>query len=548
MKRFYFLILISSFVLGAGAQDLRNSDKKAMKRMKATIEYLASDKLEGRRTGSEGEKLAANYIIDLFTTYNIQPKGSTAGSYLQPFEVDEGREVKPTTAFYIDEVSLIQGKDFFPLSISANTGPSGISTNLSFQEPGKAWMLDLKDTLLGAKINPHFDIFDYVNKKAAEAEKAGATAVIFYNTGNNSDELSFLPKDKSQLLGIPVVYLKDKQIGDKVNIGSGSQLVKLIIETGDKKTTGNNVVGFIDNKAATTIVIGAHYDHLGYGRDHNSLYVGKDQMIHNGADDNASGVSGLLELARYLKKSPLRSHNYLFVAFSGEELGLYGSKYFVKNAPVDVTTIDFMINMDMIGRLNPETKGLTVGGVGTSPFWKNALKQDNEYFKVKYDSSGIGPSDHTSFYLMDIPVLFFFTGTHSDYHKPTDDAEKINIEGAYRVVKYIQNIMIQANYEPKIAFTKTRDVEQTRTTFKVSLGVMPDYTFSGQGVLVDGVSEGKAASKAGIQKGDVLIQLGDFKFTDVQTYMGALNKFDKGDTTTVKFMRGGQEMEATVTF
>lgn len=544
-----FIILIALLSLQAQAQkDLRKSDQKGIKRMKSNIEYLASDKLEGRLTGSEGERLAYNFIIDRFRDYGVEPKGTEAGSYLQPFIVDEGKEVKPSTAFYIDEVQLQQGKDFFPLAFSANTEENGLMTNLSFNEAGKAWMIDLKDTLRGAVHNPHFDIFDYALNTAKNAASAGATAVVYYNSGTDKHDLKYLQHDKTPAVSIPVLFLTDRMINDKINIGSGNQLVKLVVQTGEKRSTGHNVVGFINNNAKSTIVIGAHYDHLGYGKGHNSLYAGKEAMVHNGADDNASGVAGMLELARHLKRSALRSNNYLFVAFSGEELGLYGSKYFVKNAPVNLTTINYMINMDMIGRLDTATKGLTVGGFGTSPFWATALKQDAPYFNVKYDSSGIGPSDHTSFYLQDIPVLFFFTGVHGDYHKPSDDADKINAEGAYRIVKYIQQIIINSNYEPKIAFTKTRDKEQTRSTFKVSLGIMPDYTFTGDGVLADGISEGKAASKAGLQKGDVLYQLGDFKFNDVQTYMNALNKFDKGDTTTVKFRRGNEEMQATVTF
>jgi aminopeptidase YwaD len=204
--------------------------------------------------------------------------------------------------------------------------------------------------------------------------------------------------------------------------------------------------------------------------------------------------------------------------------------------------------MDMVGRLNDSTHGLTIGGYGTSPTWGQIIKKENAFFKLNLDSSGSGPSDHTSFYKKDIPVLFFFTGSHKDYHKPSDDADKINYNGELQVIKYIQNIIAQTDKLDKLTFTKTREVSMGKSSFKVSLGVMPDYTFSGNGVLVDGVSENRPAQKAGIKVGDVLIQLGEHKFSDVQSYMGALNKFNKGETTNVKVMRGKDEIVLPITF
>ncbi|RYG53191.1 MAG: M20/M25/M40 family metallo-hydrolase, partial [Chitinophagaceae bacterium] len=313
------------------------------------------------------------------------------------------------------------------------------------------------------------------------------------------------------------------------------------------KTEGKVRKDFINNNAQNTIVLGAHYDHLGYGEDHNSLYTGKEPKIHNGADDNASGTAALIEIGALLKKSGNKNNNYLLVAFSGEELGLYGSKYFVEHLN-DRAKINYMINMDMLGRLNDSTRGLTIGGFGTSPAWSSIITTNDPYFKIKIDSAGSGPSDHTSFYRKDIPVLFFFTGTHSDYHKPSDDADKINYTGQLQVVKYIYNVIGQTQNAGKLTFTKTREPNMGKSSFKVSLGIMPDYTFSGNGVLVDGVTEGRAAEKAGIKAGDVITQLGEHKVTDVMTYMEALNKFNKGESTSVKIVRGKEEMLLQVTF
>lgn len=545
MKRFFLALVLLPYLLFA--QNLSKQDKKAARRIQADVTFLASDRLEGRRTGTEGEALAYEFLSSRFRTLGLEAKGSENGSYLQPFNVFEGKEIKPSTVFNIDEVQLIAGKDFFPLAFSSNTS-APINVRITKSEAGQAWLIDLKDTLKGAQTNPHFDVHIYMQSKAAEAAKAGAAAVIFFNSSSIKDDIKFNPKEKATALSIPVVFVNDKDLAAKTEVESGKQLIRLHIETGDKYSTGHNVVAYMNNNAKNTIVIGAHYDHLGYGQDRNSLYAGADKQIHNGADDNASGVAAMLELARWLKKSSLRTNNYLFIAFSGEELGLYGSKYFVQNSTIELKNINYMINLDMVGRLNPETKGLTIGGFGTSPYWQQTLSTKDDYFSIKYDTSGAGPSDHTSFYRADIPVLFFFTGTHGDYHKPSDDAFKINLEGEVRIVNYIKQILVGTNYETKLAFTKTKEKEMGKSSFKVSLGIMPDYTFSGDGVLVDGVSEGKAAQRAGIQKGDVIFQLGSFAFNDVQSYMNALNKFEKGDSTKVKLRRGNQTLELAITF
>jgi len=197
-----------------------------------------------------------------------------------------------------------------------------------------------------------------------------------------------------------------------------------------KEQAANNVVGYLNNKAVFTIVIGAHYDHLGLGYDHNSKDANPEGKIHNGADDNASGTAGVIELANYFSNNKkTEPFNILFVCFSGEELGLLGSKKYCDNPDVDLNTVNYMINMDMIGRLNDSTKKVLIYGVGTSPVWVPLIDSLKSEFKIIKDSSGIGPSDQTSFYLKDIPVLHFFTGQHSDYHKPSDDIEKVNYKG-----------------------------------------------------------------------------------------------------------------------
>lgn len=309
---------------------------------------------------------------------------------------------------------------------------------------------------------------------------------------------------------------------------------------------GKNVIGYIDNQAEQTVVIGAHYDHLGRGA-FGSLYL-DGPLIHNGADDNASGVGSLLLLAKMLKEANLKHNNYLFIAFSGEELGLYGSKYFVKHPTLDLAKLNYMLNMDMVGKLSQD-KTLVINGTGTSPIWKETLpKLKVNGIKIQEFESGVGASDHTSFYLENLPVLHFFTGSHEDYHKPSDDSERINFEGILDVTEYIFELIQTLDGKPKLAFTKTKDEQRQAASFKVTLGVMPDYTYAGQGMRVDAVLDDRPAQAAGIEKGDVIIQLGDLKVKDIYDYMNGLGRFEKGQETTVVVKRGDKELKKKVVF
>lgn len=315
--------------------------------------------------------------------------------------------------------------------------------------------------------------------------------------------------------------------------------------------TAANVIGYLDNGAKTTIVIGAHYDHLGMDGQGSSLDANPANKIHNGADDNASGVAGVLELARYFASNKRKEkNNFIFVCFSGEEMGLIGSKYVADHLPVETTSVNFMINMDMIGRLDPITKTVIVNGTGTSPVWEPLLKKlETEKLKIKTDSSGTGPSDHTSFYLKDIPVLHFFTGGHPDYHKPSDDFDKVNIAGEAEVLGLIVKVIESLDAEPKLAFLKTKTKSMAgRSSFKVTMGIMPSYSSEDVGLKVDGVTEGRPGHKAGILTGDVIVKMGEYEIKDIQNYMDALGKFEKGQTIKIDIKRGNETKTLEVTF
>ena len=313
---------------------------------------------------------------------------------------------------------------------------------------------------------------------------------------------------------------------------------------------GKNIIGFLDNGAEHTIVIGAHYDHLGDDGRGSSLDPDPIGHIHNGADDNASGVAGVLELARiYSTNKQKEAYNFLFVAFSAEEAGLIGSKYLTNHSPIALDRVQLMMNMDMIGRLNDSTMKLMVYGVGTSPIFVPMLSNfQHKPFTILTDSSGVGPSDHTSFYLKNVPVLHFFTGQHRDYHKPSDDVSKINFKGEAKVLTLMTQLIDLFLESPKLSFHETKTPQTKSGGFKVSMGIMPDYSFDGEGVRVDGVTEGKPAQKAGILRDDIIVELGAVSCKDIYKYMDALNQFKKGDTAPVKVKRKGELKNLTVTF
>lgn len=518
----------------------KKADRKVLGNLQSHINFLASDKLEGRRTGTPGEQLAAEYIASQMKAAGLSPKGDSG--YLQTFLVSEGRLIATTAHLTVNKTTLTPGEQFIPLPFSAQKAAKG-DVLPDVNEPENVWLFNVKDF----ELSPHADPLEIYRQNAREAAKAGATGVIFYNGTETIAEVQKWLNLSIDPLTIPVIWVNNEV--SKVLDDAEDIRIDMKVDFAAGRRTGTNVVGYIDNKAASTIVIGAHFDHLGYGEDHNSL-APNSMTIHHGADDNASGTAALLELARQLKASRLQKYNYLFVAFSGEELGLFGSKYFTEHSSIPPSSFNYMINMDMIGRLDAQ-KGLEIGGIGTSPSWPVLLKQSIPAdIRTTFDSSGTGPSDHTSFYLKNVPVLFFFTGSHSDYHKPSDMADKINYDGELKILKAVYGVIEKSNDMDKLMFTRTRDTQTTSTSarFTVTLGIMPDYTWQKAGVKVDGVSDNKPASKAGILANDVIVELGTHTIINLEDYMQALSGFKKGDKTTVKVRREEAEKVFDVQF
>ena len=420
--------------------------------------------------------------------------------------------------------------------------------NLGLDEYANAKNLEgniaLMDVSSPDGIHPHSKYAAYhdLRNRCLKAQELGAKGVVLVNQGEMADDPKRNYTKKMASMDIPVVFLSESS---KIEEG---QKIKLAVGMEDQFNQGKNVVGFMDNQASKTVVIGAHYDHLGFGGD-GSLFRGENAEIHNGADDNASGTGMIIELARYFKKQKDNSSNFLFIAFSGEEKGLLGSNHYAKNPTVELSEVKYMINLDMVGRLD-SSNSLIIAGVGTSPVWDSLVDGNiSKGLNIEEKPDGVGPSDHTSFYLKDIPVLHLFTGAHPDYHKPSDDPELINYEGMFRIYTYLIDLEKSLSSLPELEFTKTKESENEKAPrFSVTLGVVPDYAFSGKGMKIDGVSEGKPAFEAGLKSGDIVLKMGEIEVLDMMAYMNALSQFKKGDSTQIIIDRSGEELKFQIKF
>mgnify|MGYP001221697492 CR=1 FL=1 len=545
------LFFFSLFYISVFSQDCE-INKTTIEKIIKDLEYLSSDRLEGRETGTIGEKLALEYLekrfsqIDVATkiqkfafTANVTYKFSSNLNNLHPTkysntsQIEEAEIIDVNFGIFAPELNY---SDYFDTEQSEKRA-SKDTKNIDVKNK-----VVLINTSSPDGIHPHSKYINHHNLKsrAKTAKNKGAAGVIFYTDDKHAEKLSKKFK-KIYDTGLPVLFYN----GEKEDILN--KKISLNVSLKEKQLQGHNLIAEIDNNQTSTIVIGAHYDHIGWGKE-SSLYVG-DPAIHNGADDNASGVAGLLYLAEKYKNSKYKNYNFIFIAFSGEEKGLLGSNAYVKSDLFQNENINYMINMDMIGRLDKE-KNIIVLGTGTSPRWNSVLEENRcEETKITKKQSGVGASDHTAFYLKNIPVLNFFTGAHEDYHKPTDDHDKINYKGISVVVSYIEKIINDLDDEKKLAFTKTKNDENRRAPkFSVTLGVIPDYLFDGEGMRIDGIIEGRSADMSGMQNGDIVIQLGDLKITDMNSYMKALSFYNKGDRVKAQVLRANLKKELTVQF
>jgi len=432
-----------------------------VKRLQLDISTLADDQMEGRQAGTSGEVKARDYIVSRMKEIGLEAGGSS--SYLQSFPFNENVKQKAnSTRLSLNGTSLKLNHEFYPINLSSNGRLDDIpviwvSYGLHVPEVGYS-----DYDRLEADVNGYIALMDIANPeglsseqdlltKAIEALDRGALALLLYKS-KSSVEIPESKFKEIKALGIPVVFIKNKAF--KKVPRDFVENASLGVSQYEVLKKGYNVLAYLDNDADKTVIIGAHYDHLGWGID-GSLHKGP-RKIHNGADDNASGTAALLELAYFLKKNKIKeNNNYLFIAFSGEEMGLLGSQYFVANPSIDLSDINYMLNMDMLGRME-EGMDLSVNGTGSCSLWKESLNEVAcDAFALTMKPKGFGPSDHAPFYLNGIPALHFWTGEHNDYHKPSDDVEKINFEAESQIISFIESFILLMDAKGEVDFQFT---------------------------------------------------------------------------------------------
>ncbi len=554
--------------------------------IKRDVTFLASDEMQGRLTGTPEARKAAEYIARQFRESGlVHPPGMN--SPYQQFEFTSGIKLGITNTLAMKSTTSRTeyqvGNDFIPTGFSEDAvidnAPvvfAGYGIRTQDLKTDDYEGVDVKGKVVlcynygpeGDDPKSPYSTYYPIRYKAMTAREHGASALLIVSQTPDDDELLALRKDSSfGTAGIPVISIKrsvvtqwlqsagvrypDPENHDAMSFTLPNVTVSLKTNLVREKNKSDNVLGWLPAGKTTheTIVIGAHYDHLGLGIE--GSLASRWGSVHNGADDNASGVAGLLELARYFSAPrPAPHRNILFIAFGGEELGVLGSTFYVKNPPFPLSNIVTMLNMDMIGRLR--NKKLIVGGTGTSPSWNTILQEANtDGIKLTLNENGYGPSDHASYYARNIPVLFFFTGAHSEYHKPEDDAGLIEYDGLVTVTNYIARIVEKIDdlpAPPEFVRAKPGTQEAASRGFRVYLGTIPDYTEEVKGVKLTGVREESPSEKAGIKAGDIIVTLGDKTIENVYDYTYALQSFKPGDTATVVVLRDGQRISLPVTF
>jgi aminopeptidase YwaD len=566
------------------------------------VKYLASEKMEGRLPGTEGDRLAQEYFIKEFREYGLQPGG--VDGFIQPFNMVTSVRLGEINKFNINTgnriLELKVSEDFLPMGFSSNEeinaplvfagyGISAPDLNYDDYRDANGNTIDLTGKIAVIMRNsptskdPHnnkFQRYESIRYKTSQAKANNAMGIIFITgpASTSQDNLMRLSFDNSAKdAGISVVHLKRNLI-EEIFTANGLDLNNIQTEIDNSLTpnsfeiknssaniktsvipaevTTGNVIAFLEGsdpvKKNEVIVIGAHYDHVGYG-EYGSLYSGSDKQIHYGADDNASGSAGVLEIAQKLaaNKSNLE-RSYLFMLFAGEEAGLLGSAYFVKSDLFKKYNITAMLNMDMVGRM--ENNKLIIYGTGSSPFWESTIKDLNDNYKMEitYTEGGFGRSDHANFYRNDIPALHFFTGTHPDYHSPTDTYDKINSADMERVVNLVYDLALKLDKTiARPQFTKvetptTTNQNQSMSNVSVYVGTIPDYSYQGDGLKISGVKEDSPADKGGLIGDDIIIKFGETDVKTIYDYMFAMGKYKVGDEVDIVVLRNGAEEKLKV--
>ncbi len=544
------------------------------------VRILASDSMAGRKPGTPGIEMAADYIAKYFAANNLTllfDKG------YQSFEVTTGISLGNHTSFSYDGIALTAGKDYMPVLYSMDTNVNaqvvfagyGFSINADglkwddFQnlDVKNKWVMVLRGGPEQKGKNPYAKYSTDRSKMIAAKDKGAAGIILVSGVKRNKDDalLALPPADSKSKSGFAAINIT-RAAANKILSNSGktieglekSLLKKKVPASFEIKSTLDITVNIVPVKAKTAnvaaclmsrqktdnyIIFGAHYDHLGMGGQGSGSRKPDTNAVHNGADDNASGTAMMMDLAaRFAKQTNTTNYNMIFVAFTGEEMGLLGSSWFVNHPPVGLKQIKLMINFDMVGRLNAKHT-LSVGGTGTFAEAEKILKQDNDtnLLKLAFSKEGYGPSDHASFYADSIPVLYFNTGVHGDYHLPQDDFDRINCHGLSLISDYTLKVITditENNYNLAYIEAGPKTKSSERTGLKVTLGIMPDFSNQDvKGVMAAGVNPDGPAFRGGMQKGDIIVGMNGKPVNDIYEYMERLKNFTAGQTITVDVIR-----------
>ena len=567
----------------------------AESRLKASVEYLAADELEGRMTGSEGARLAAQYIAEALQATGLEPFGDE-GTYFQTFEFTADRRIVPeANALRIETASGAQtyrvDADFRPLSFTANTDVRGevVFAGYGLAVPGSGGYdsyagVDVTDKIvlvlryvpegLDTERRAELNRYAGLRYKAMIARDRGAKAILVVAGPNSPNAGKLIPMTfDNSLAGSGIVAASiSAEVADALLDGAGRSLgqvqsqldvenphflgqfplegVEVAIRTAVERirATDRNVLALLPagDRPAETVVVGAHYDHIGRG-DASSL-AGKEEEgeIHNGADDNASGVAVALELARTLAQREVRRRNVLFAFWSGEELGLIGSSHFVEAPPLSLEDIAAYFNFDMVGRLRDNK--LSLQGVGSSGVWRGLIERRNvpAGFNLSLLDDPYLPTDSTAFYPKGIPILSFFTGSHEDYNRPTDDPDALDYPGMRRIAEFgaalVDDVASNAERPDYAAVQVTTSAGGNRDNLRAYLGTIPDYTTDLAGVKLSGVRGGGPADKAGMRGGDVIVEFAGQRIANIYDYTYALDAVKIGEPVAVVVSRDGDRV------
>lgn len=575
------LYLVSILPTGAQSTDITEQD------LREITSYLASDKLEGRKSGSAGADMAAEYILKSFVQSDLKLINKSG---YQEFDVVTGAEAGGANQLRFNEKALRYGEDFVALSFSKSGPAQGemvfagygfVFDNDSMNwndyaeiEVDGKWVMILRGDPEPDKANSPFAEYSGERHKVLLAQDHGAVGVIFVSgpSFDKEDKLLDMFYDKSSALAsIPVFHITraasdmmfqslDRNITDmESRIFESRAPISFALpiqiygeaEIMHTSVLAKNVVAMLPGNDPILkneyVIIGAHYDHLGMGGQGSGSREPDTTAVHNGADDNASGVAGMLEIAAKMAAEKTNRRTIIFVAFSGEEMGLLGSKYFVDNPGINLAQVQAMVNLDMIGRMN-EDRTLMVAGTGTSAESENILNElgKRRKFDLSYSPEGFGASDHASFYTKDVPVFFISTGAHDDYHTSRDDAALLDYKFEKLVVDFTLDLVNElANLDKRLVFKEAGPKARPGQGrgYKVTLGIMPDFTGSGSnGLRVDAVRPEGPAGIGGMKKGDVITSLNGKSVGNIYDYMARLKGLEKGMSVSVDVLRNGKHV------